>query len=81
MLEPMWEQKQLSLAFSTVSEPNGSAIEQRVHTFLEDGDKVAAFGTYAGTYEATGKSTCAEFAHLSPSAVTLPNKWSGLAWV
>jgi ketosteroid isomerase-like protein len=34
-----------------------------VHTFLEDGDKVAAFGTYSGTYKATGKSTRAEFAH------------------
>ncbi len=35
-----------------------------VHTFLEDGDKVAAFGTYSGTYKATGKSTRAEFVHL-----------------
>jgi ketosteroid isomerase-like protein len=35
-----------------------------VHTFLEDGDKVAAFGTYSGTYRATGRSRRAEFAHL-----------------
>ena len=35
-----------------------------VHTFLEDGDKVAAFGVYSGTYKATGKSMRAEFAHL-----------------
>ncbi len=35
-----------------------------VHTFLEDGDKVAAFGTYSGTYKATGKSMRATFAHL-----------------
>lgn len=35
-----------------------------VHTFLEDGDKIAAFGVYSGTYKATGKSMRAEFAHL-----------------
>src|SRR5665213_2368400 len=35
-----------------------------VHTYLEDGDKVAAFGTYSGTYKATGKSMRADFAHL-----------------
>ncbi|WP_428030023.1 nuclear transport factor 2 family protein [Ancylobacter sp.] len=35
-----------------------------VHTFLEDGDRVAAFGVYSGTYNATGKSMCAAFAHL-----------------
>ena len=35
-----------------------------VHTFLEDGDKVAAFGTYSGTYKATDKSMRADFAHL-----------------
>ena len=35
-----------------------------VHTFLEDGDKVAAFGNYSGTYQATGKSMRASFAHL-----------------
>ena len=34
-----------------------------VHTFMEDGDKVAAFGVYSGTYKATGKSMRAEFAH------------------
>ncbi len=26
------------------------------HTFLEDGDRVAAFGVYSGTYEATAGS-------------------------
>jgi ketosteroid isomerase-like protein len=35
-----------------------------VHTYLEDGDKVAAFGVYSGTYKATGKSMQASFAHL-----------------
>jgi ketosteroid isomerase-like protein len=35
-----------------------------VHTFMEDGDRVAAFGAYHGTYKATGKSMTASFAHL-----------------
>lgn len=35
-----------------------------VHTFLEDGDRVAAFGFYSGTYNATGKAMRAAFAHL-----------------
>lgn len=35
-----------------------------VHTYLEDGDRVAAFGVYSGTYNATGKSMQASFAHL-----------------
>jgi ketosteroid isomerase-like protein len=35
-----------------------------VHTFLEDGARVAAFGVYSGTYKATGKSMRAAFAHL-----------------
>lgn len=35
-----------------------------VHTYLEDGDRVAAFGVYSGTYKATGKSMRATFAHL-----------------
>ena len=35
-----------------------------VHTLLEDGEKVAAFGVYSGTYKATGKSMRAAFAHL-----------------
>jgi ketosteroid isomerase-like protein len=35
-----------------------------VHTFLEDGDRVAAFGVYSGTYKATGRSMHAAFAHL-----------------
>ncbi len=35
-----------------------------VHTFLEDGDRIAAFGVYSGTYNATGKSMRAAFAHL-----------------
>jgi ketosteroid isomerase-like protein len=35
-----------------------------VHTFLEDGDQVAAFGVYSGTYKATGRSMRAAFAHL-----------------
>ncbi|CDN57279.1 Ketosteroid isomerase-like protein (plasmid) [Neorhizobium galegae bv. officinalis bv. officinalis str. HAMBI 1141] len=36
----------------------------KVHTYLEDGDRVAAFGVYSGTYKATGKSMTASFAHL-----------------
>ncbi len=36
----------------------------KVHTYLEDGDRVAAFGFYSGTYKATGKSMTASFAHL-----------------
>lgn len=35
-----------------------------VHTYLADGDRVAAFGVYSGTYKATGKSMRAAFAHL-----------------
>ncbi|MNL78425.1 SnoaL-like domain protein [compost metagenome] len=31
---------------------------------MEDGDRVAAFGVYSGTYKATGKSMTAHFAHL-----------------
>ena len=36
----------------------------KVHTYLEDGDHVAAFGVYSGTYRATGKAMTATFAHL-----------------
>lgn len=35
-----------------------------VHTFMEDADRVAAFGVYHGTYKVTGKSMTASFAHL-----------------
>jgi uncharacterized protein len=35
-----------------------------VHTYLEDGDRVAAFGVYSGTYNATGKAMRSPFAHL-----------------
>lgn len=35
-----------------------------VHTYLEDGDRVAAFGVYSGVYNATGKAMRAAFAHL-----------------
>jgi uncharacterized protein len=35
-----------------------------VHTYLEDSDRVAAFGTYSGTYRATDRSMRAAFAHL-----------------
>jgi ketosteroid isomerase-like protein len=38
--------------------------EARVHTYLADGDRVAAFGVYSGTYRKTGKSMTATFAHL-----------------
>jgi len=36
----------------------------KVHTYLADGDRVAAFGVYSGTYLATGKAMSATFAHL-----------------
>ncbi|NOW48908.1 hypothetical protein FHW96_005098 [Novosphingobium sp. SG751A] len=36
----------------------------QVHTYLADGDRVAAFGVYSGTYKATGKAMRASFAHL-----------------
>lgn len=36
----------------------------KVHTYLADGDRVAAFGIYSGTYRKTGKSMTATFAHL-----------------
>ena len=35
-----------------------------VNTYLADGDRVAAFGVYSGTYAKTGKSMRATFAHL-----------------
>lgn len=35
-----------------------------VHTYLADGDRVAAFGVYSGTYRKTGKAMTATFAHL-----------------
>src|SRR3954452_25279620 len=35
-----------------------------VHTYMEDGDRVAAFGVYSGIYKATSKSMRAHFAHL-----------------
>jgi ketosteroid isomerase-like protein len=38
--------------------------QAEAHTYLEDGDKVAAFGVYSGTYRATGKAMTATFAHL-----------------
>jgi uncharacterized protein len=41
-----------------------SGYRADVQTYLEDGDHVAAFGTYSGTYKATGKSMRAAFAHL-----------------
>ena len=36
----------------------------KVHTYLTDGDRVAAFGVYSGTYRKTGKAMTAGFAHL-----------------
>jgi ketosteroid isomerase-like protein len=35
-----------------------------VHTYLADGEHVAAFGVYSGTYAKTGKFMRATFAHL-----------------
>lgn len=36
----------------------------KVHTYLTDGDRVAAFGVYSGAYRKTGKAMTAGFAHL-----------------
>ena len=36
----------------------------QVHTYLADGDRVAAFGVYSGNYNATGTSMTSPFAHL-----------------
>lgn len=36
----------------------------QVHTYLADGDQVAAFGVYSGTYQKTGNAMTATFAHL-----------------
>ena len=36
----------------------------KVHSYIEDGDRVAAFGVYSGIYAATGKPMQAIFAHL-----------------
>ena len=41
-----------------------SAYRVKVHTYLSDGDQVAAFGVYSGVYLDTGKSMSASFAHL-----------------
>lgn len=38
--------------------------QAKVHTYLADGNRVAAFGVYSGTYRATGKAMTATFAHL-----------------
>ncbi|MEG1768627.1 MAG: nuclear transport factor 2 family protein [Comamonas sp.] len=38
--------------------------QAKVHTYLADGDRVAAFGVYSGTYRKTGKAMTAAFAHL-----------------
>ena len=38
--------------------------QARVHTYLADGDQVAAFGVYSGIYRATGVAMTASFAHL-----------------
>ena len=38
--------------------------QAQVHTYLADGDRVAAFGVYSGTYRDTGKAMTATFAHL-----------------
>lgn len=38
--------------------------QAQVHTYLADGERVAAFGVYSGSYRLTGKSMVASFAHL-----------------
>jgi len=41
-----------------------AGYKAKVHTYLEDANRVAAFGVYSGTYRETGKSMHATFAHL-----------------
>ena len=41
-----------------------TGYQAKVHTYLADGDRVAAFGVYSGTYNATGKAMTSPFAHL-----------------
>ncbi len=41
-----------------------TGYKAEVHTYIADGDRVAAFGVYSGTYNATGKSMRSPFAHL-----------------
>ncbi|UXN70353.1 nuclear transport factor 2 family protein [Devosia neptuniae] len=41
-----------------------TSYRAQVHTYLADGDRVAAFGVYSGTYNVTGKSMTSPFAHL-----------------
>ncbi len=36
----------------------------QVHSYLADGDRVAAFGHYAGTHRASGQAMEASFSHL-----------------
>ncbi|PYC45694.1 DUF4440 domain-containing protein [Pseudomonas soli] len=38
--------------------------QAKVHTYLAEDDRVAAFGVYSGTYRKTGKAMTATFAHL-----------------
>lgn len=38
--------------------------QAKVHTYVAEHDRVAAFGVYSGTYRKTGKSMTATFAHL-----------------
>lgn len=38
--------------------------QAKVHTYLADGDRVAAFGVYSGIYRQTGIAMTATFAHL-----------------
>ena len=47
-----------ALMAGVLSRVAGEWIDYRtqVHTYLADGDRVAAFGLYSGTYKATGKS-------------------------
>ena len=41
-----------------------ATFSAEVHTYLADGDRVAAFGRYAGTHRASGKAMEASFSHL-----------------
>ncbi len=41
-----------------------TGYKAEVHTYLAEGNRVAAFGVYSGTYNKTGKSMRASFAHL-----------------
>lgn len=63
MPEPTSARSRLSQACSS-GWRRSDGYSAKVHTYLADGDRVAAFGVYSGTYRKTGKAMTAGFAHL-----------------